>query len=754
VTGNSPPWAEGIGAFVSRYAVETETGEIVGDVVQSVAAGVVEVIYPAGGDHMLMLLQIHNRTVEREEVFMGGVVFNDWLFKGLVRAVETYELGEAIGLTNDLETAYVLVATRGTADDVRAALRRHLQNELPALFFNDEAAEKGLHGTFGRMHGILNSQREPFPVYAVPRFLARTLEQHVRTLLQGLIAKPLVRTTGQRGAKPERKPSLDLRVIQTTMAYFYGRLSGGEYDCQSHDTFMTRLTYTYGVVSPAELRRAYNLSVDQAPDAETISSAQQRQVKDAIKESVRSLAFDGDELRDFLRTVLDRFGAAIDAEPDSSDTLQPAQQYLDTWLLPYLRANGKFVNVSPDEYLDAILHGITVGSQALAFRNARRGWPCRTCGEQQATVAECNILLGVAVNKFYNQLPNQKPATSGDRVCVRCALYSYLGTKLFGCTTSGSFPVPKQDNLIFHVGRHTQEQVREIGHHLERIVRVTRAVRELRYESLQSTIADDTREPFDREQAIAAIIDKIANEEELTEAELALFTQNYDRVEQDPGTRNILEQVADCQVIDLGMGDEQRLVAFALPKLPGDNDLTQKRFARARLTVYALIGFLQDICGCREHGAYFFRTVPRLEREFEDDVFYVEDHSVSGQQYRMRYRAAAAFAIGVTKTSKDFTASWLRLSERLSEEPLETFSTVLRDTGFRAGDDRRAARYVVPKGDGGVSYNDKMHVFGGWAYLKAFTSLHDLWEDDKQPQHGAASVLESADGLAKGKVEE
>lgn len=752
MTGNSPPWAESVGAFVSHYS--TETGDIVGDIVQSVAAGAVEAIYSTNGDHMLMLLQLHNRTIEREEVFMGGVVFNDWLFKSFVRAVKTYELGEAIGLTNDLETAYVLVATRGTADDLRAALRRRLQNELPALFFDDENADKGLHGTFGRMHGILNSQREPFPVYAVPRFLARRLEQHVRTLLQELIAKPLVRTTGQRGAKPELKPSLDLRVIQTTMAYFYGRLSGGEYDCQSHDTFMTRLAYTYGLVSPAELRRAYNLSAEQAPDAETISSAQQRQVKDAIKESVRSLTFEKDDLRDFLHTVLNRFGTAIDAEPDNPDALQPGQQYLDTWLLPYLRANSKFVNLSPDEYLDAILHGITVGSQALAFRNARQGWPCRTCGEQQAAVAECNILLGVAVNKFYNQLPNQKPAASGDRVCVRCALYSYLGTKLFGCTSSGSFPVPKQDNLIFHVGRHTQEQVRTIGHNLEHIVRVARKVRELRYESLQNIVADDTREPFNREQAISDIIDKMATEEELTEAEHALLKENYDRIEQDPGTRNILEQVADCQVIDLGMGDEQRLIAFALPKLPGDNDLTQKRFARARLTVYALIGFLQDTCGCREHGAYFFRTVPRLDKEFEDDVFYVEDHSVSGRQYRMRYRTAAAFAIGVTKTSKDFTASWLRLSERLSEDPLETFSAVLRDTGFRAGDDRRAARYVVPKGDGGVSYDDKLHVFGGWAYLKAFKSLHDFWEDDKQPEHGPASVLETADGLAKGKAEE
>ena len=78
------------------------------------------------------------------------------------------------------------------------------------------------------------------------------------------------------------------------------------------------------------------------------------------------------------------------------------------------------------------------------------------------------------------------------------------------------------------------------------------------------------------------------------------------------GVRDILQQVADCQVIDLGIGEE-RLIAFALPKMRDELALADKRFVRARLTVYALIGFLQEACECQ--GPYFFRTMPRISEE-------------------------------------------------------------------------------------------------------------------------------------------
>lgn len=746
VKDSRPPWTERVRDFVAPYTSEPQ--DLVLEIEHDVATGVLEAMYAGSETERIILLQIHNRTIEREEVFMGGVIFNDWLFKSLPRAVEAYGLGKALAITNDLETAYILIATSSTSEDVRRALRRQLLSDLPALFFGDDAPDRGLHGTFRRMHGILNSQREPFPVYAVPRFLAHDLERHVRIVLQELIAKPLVRIIGQWGSKQERRPSLDLRVIQTTMAYFYGRLSGGDYDCQSHDTFMTRLAFTYGLISPAELRSAYNLTSEQVPDTTSITNTQQRQVKDAVKESVRALTFVEDDLRAFLFAVLDRFGTAIDTSPDGADTPQPEEQYLNTWLLPYLRANGKLINMAEEDYLDAILHGIMVGTQTLALRDSPQGWSCRTCGEQRATIAECNILLGVAVNKFYNQLPNQKPTTSSERVCIRCALYSYLGTKLFGCTSAGSFPVPKQDNIIFHIGPHTQAEVRRIGQHMEHILAVARGVKQLRLEELSiEAVGEETKNRSSREQLIQRVIAKMAAGDKLTVEEQASLAEAFDYLAKEPTTLNILEQAAGCQVIDLGIGEEQRLVAFALPKLPGDTDLTQKRFARARLTVYALIGFLQYTCGCHQRGAYFFRTVPRLDKEFKEDVFYVEDGEVSGQQYRTRYRAAASFAIGVTKPAKDFTASWLRLSERLSDEPLETFSAVLRDTGYRVGDDRRGARYNVPETDGGVSYDSNMHVYGGWAYVTAFRSLHALWEDNNQKIQAVTELDESEMGV-------
>jgi len=727
---SSPPWAQQVAEFVGGYLDEPA------EIVAAVTNGVLETAHQYDDGSWLRLLRVHNRTIEREEVFMGGVVFNDWIFKSLPRSVELAGLGKAIGVTNDLETAYVLVATDESSDDIRDAFRQYLYANLPALFFEDEAPARGLHGTFAGMHGILNSQRDPFPVYAVPRFLARDLERHVRKVLRELIARDLVRMAYQKGGKQERKPSLELRYIQTAMAYFYARTSGGEGDSQSQATFMTRLAYTYGVVTPAELRHAYNLTPEQAPDTTTtITPAEQKSVKNAVKAAVDLLAFDEAHLRQFLYLVLDRLGIAIDAEPDNaSDAPPPGQPYLDSWFVPYLRTDGKFIDLSPADYLDRLLHGISVGTQPMTLTSLEQGWPCRTCGEQGATVAECNILLGVSVNKFYNQLPNQKPAASGDRICVRCALYSYLGTKLFGCTSVGSFPVPKQDNVIFHVGHHTQAEVEKLGKLLQDIIKAVRQLRDERFESLRIDDADEEKiARAERKTSVVEVLHRQQAGEAISPGDEAILKNSFDEA---PEVQAIFEQLGgDCKVIDLGMGDQQRLVAFALPQLPGDNDLTQKRFVRARITVYALIGFLQTICKCEQRGtgAYYFRTVPRLDAGqdgYQDDMFYVEDHKVSGRQYRTRYRTAAAFAFRVTRRSKDSTSAWLRLSELLSDEPLETFSAVLRDTAYRSGEDRKKdGRYKVPATGDGVSYDADLYVSGGQQYLAAFQSLHSLWED-------------------------
>ena len=731
---HEPPWHNTVAAFLAAHAPSVTADELIEAIHQRTL--LLERDLPDG--EQLLLIRMGCKAIEREEVFMGSVLFADWLRKGFQRAVEEQGLGSIAPITNDLEASYFLLAGRASLPKLAAAFGTWVQYHLSDLLLGDNDPERGVHGDFAAILSIPKSDFEPFPIFAVPRFLLRPLELQVRAALRAFIAKPFTRQRRIQGGKLETGVSISYRLVQSTMAFFYGRTSGGIGDSQSQNTFMARLVTEYKLISAEELAAAFRLSSDICPGPGSLTPDQARQTyKDGIDEAIKSLSFDEAQLRTLLTKVLDRFVAAIDAEFDEGDQPLPGEPYLRSWFLPYIRSSHKPISIEAGPYTQSLLHRVMLGPMPLALVPAGPGWVCRTCGDQQAEVQEKNILLGVSVGKFYNQMVNQAQAASGYRICVRCALYSYLGTKLFGATTSGKFPIPKQDNLIFHYGRHSAEQVRTLGRQLEKAIDLIKKMEERRIEEAIARQKDQERQAYDAQRELddltlvleaQAAADVDHGDEDL--ARVAALMQTLSETDTG-GVRDILQQVADCQVIDLGIGEE-RLIAFALPKMRDELALADKRFVRARLTVYALIGFLQEACECQ--GPYFFRTMPRISEEPGDnaeDHFYVQDHVVSGTEYRQRYKAAAAFAWRVTKgRGRDALTGWLGLSEELADQPLETFAQVLRDTPLHPGADRKEARYMVLSNkEGHVVFDRDLHVFDSWEYLRAYRALHELWHE-------------------------
>ena len=254
--------------------------------------------------------------------------------------------------------------------------------------------------------------------------------------------------------------------------------------------------------------------------------------------------------------------------------------------------------VERKKYVDSLLHRVSLGPTVLAFAPAGDSWTCRTCGDQQALVEEKNILLGMSVGKFYNQIANQ-PHASIHRICVRCALYAYLGTKLFGATTSGKFPVPKQGNMLFHYGHHSAGEIRTIGRQLAKAIGLIKEMDQVRIEAMLAAQKDQERQASEARPDLDVLTELM---EKQAQTDTAFGEADLDRLArlvqilataEGEGTCDLLKHVAECQVIDLGMGS-QRLVVFALPTMKDDLELANKRFVRARLVVYALIGFLQD----------------------------------------------------------------------------------------------------------------------------------------------------------------
>jgi hypothetical protein len=118
----------------------------------------------------LVLARLYSPIVQRREVFLGNVLFNDFLFKALPRAMTRAGLGEAAPLLTDLENAYVLWRGNGDLEALREAYREEVLDALPELYFGKEDVERGIHGNLSKMFTFTKSDFEPYPVYSVPVF--------------------------------------------------------------------------------------------------------------------------------------------------------------------------------------------------------------------------------------------------------------------------------------------------------------------------------------------------------------------------------------------------------------------------------------------------------------------------------------------------------------------------------------------------------------------------------------------------------
>jgi hypothetical protein len=771
-TETQPIWAKTIADFIQTEGLSdmASADEIVGMVLD-------QTLYwelPLDKGRRLMLVRLSSPVTVREEVLLGNILFNDFLNKSVIHAVNEARLGHVLPITNDLENAYFLIVTSADLTTVSQTVWDCVTEHLPDLFFADEDVQRGIHGHPANMFDFMKSDFDPFPYYAVPLFYASQLERLARRILSDLLDKPFF-TVGRKGKK---RVTPDFRTAQATMAAFYGRTSGSKGDCQSHPMFVARLaSQEYQVFTPRQIREAFRLDVDtlqtiltdkikkgklsfktsdMAQQADELEIKVERKgleswfaeqvldelmgddhltsiaavlvLKDAVQNAIKAAQFDEQAVRQLLRQALDIFIANIDSTSDLLGSKPPA-----SWFLPFLRKKGKLLNVTPEEYHTMLLHRVSFGPLLWAVAPQRDECPaCRVCGDQAATIIEINILLGVDINKFYNQATNY--LREGRHICARCALCSYLGTRLFGSHSVGRFPVPHQSNLIFHYGRHTPEGAKALGQQIGIVRGVLRKVQEARWAVIEANrkIKDDEekRQRFgvdDEEQVMLQELQARLSAGELTPEEMARLQAILERMaRQASQAREVIERVGSTHVVDIGLG-EQRLIVFALENLYDERNLAQKTFARSRLPVFALLAFLQDICGC--DGPYYFQALPRVDVEASSPgYFYIRRQRIEAAKYRRQYEAISAFARYVVPgfDLKAFKKR-IKLAEELADHPLETFSQVLRRSTCIRGEKDSPYRLFTGEQDQ-PRWDRNLNIFESWAYLKALNTLRELEE--------------------------
>ena len=597
----------------------------------------------------LALVQLYSPVVQRQEIFLGNVLLNDFLFKALPRAVEQANLGEAVPLINDLENAYVLWRGSGDLEALRDAYHDEVLAALPDLYFGEADLARGIHGNIRGMLTFYKCNIEPFPTFIVPQaYLGRML------VAAGDWLRTVVGETGDEVlAQAARIPvevaaSRRINIVLSLLSFFYGR-DGAE--MQSFYTFLKQ-AMDDGRLPADKVRAAFGLALHQDFTKEVFNE----------RKKGRTLNFDA------LAQAVEHLLQTVEAAVADERPLDVAPNLGTTKMLP----------LAPDTLVSRILNSVQIGYLpavvASDVRSSSGGLACRFCGADLAVIDEKNIIGGSGTGNRFNQSLRRV----GERFCLRCALSSYLETKRLGMQFDGIFPVPKLYNVIFHYGRHDDGEVEALQRQIDYVLAHTGGgkgieelwadLRQLREQVAQEHGALDWAE-IDWEAWIPPAMDVIAQ----------------------------MQQDVQAEVIPLGAGD-YRLLVFILPQLrPGSReglDFVQKRFSRSRLAVYTLLGLLHKLCGC--DGPYYFQSLPTLAPGgFDPNTFYVNGRAEQADVALRRHGAITNFARRVVKYRKGHSvlADWIMLAEKLEQDPLGVFSDVLRGSPIRGGDDFSDFRY-------------------------------------------------------------
>jgi hypothetical protein len=628
----------------------------------------------------LALVRLFAPVAQREEVFLGNVLFNDFLSKALVRAVERQGLGQMAPVANDLENYYYLLLPTGQLDEVVQALRQEVTESLLDLYFTDENPTRGIYGDVERMLSFYKSNVEPFPLFIIPTRHKARLESVIREQLLRLL---------------HSDNWLDnLTTITALLAFFYSR-DGRE--MQSPPYFLSQLVYQDGFASKERLHRALNV----APESKELSGSDIKKlllVKTNPRTRERLFPFDEVALRELLLDLVGWLGKRVKSEPEG-------------WLIPYV--GQKFLSLDEETLAELLLSQVQLGYQLFPSEPMDRGAIlCRVCGTLPATLEDKSILMGIATHRFHCQSAKQRNEAS-EKICVRCALFAYLTVKLLGSTSVGQPQVPKQYNVIFHYGQHDETETEEIAAKVDLILRLATQFRTA--ERIREELRQLERQ---REAQTARVAGDLLStlDDPYLETSCEVLGQMYGDVE------------TEHHVLGLGYGG-YRLMLFILPQLKWGgkegHDFVQKRFSKSRIAAFTLLAFLRRLCGC--DGPYYFQSLPTLAPGgFDHNTFYVRNRPISVREALDKYKAITSFARRVVKYEQGRSplVEWILLAERFLDDPLGTFSDMLRDSPLRGGDDfadfkRRRL---------GKEFIKRMGVFDSLEYLSLFEKLKEFQE--------------------------
>jgi hypothetical protein len=461
---------------------------------------------------------------------------------------------------------------------------------------------------------------------------------------------------------------------------------------QSPYLFLARLALKYGVVGVNDLRRALNLEKDSKLGGE---SDLKIIIENALKQKEKR-SFPPNPLRDVLKQAVVGLGSKVDADPDN-------------WRMPYIR--DKFLVVGDTDLVAILLDEVSVGYESLSVPKDATAISCRVCGTKPPSAEDKSILMGQNTHKFHNQSVKQKDKDE-PKACLRCAICTYLMVKLLGSEAIGQPQVPKTYNLIFHYGKHSDGEVSTLVQQIDLIwerIRThqqkERDARDIRKDVRNLKDKLDKEKKDERKTELTQELEAMQSKQQDAENQVHQESQALFKLcpwlgEPMPPSDNVALDVlavsnlgatkTERHILGLGMGG-YRMILFILPQLrpprskkkgepPADHYLTQRRFSDSRVTVTALLALLRELCGC--DGPFYYQSLPTLTPEgFDPNTFYIRNEAINVDKALNEYEVVTqlAWKLVATRGEKGFVEKVV-LAEKMLEDPLSTFSAVMRNT--------------------------------------------------------------------------
>ncbi len=630
----------------------------------------------------LILFKLFSPVTQREEVFIGSVLLNSFLSKNILLCCRKKDLGPVTLVANDIENFYYLWWTDKELEDLREAFLITLENNLEDLYFSDRNEEKGIYGEFSKLFEFHKNNIEAFPIFPIPKsFLGRLGKLARENLLKKIEEFDFL-------TNPTK--------ITANMSFFLSK-AGNEF--QSPYVLLEKMVSEYKETGLEldELKTALNI------DKKYNTTNQGDLVKD-IKESLGKVKFSSERLRNFFKKIVHSYAELAEKDPDE-------------WNMKYSQA--KALNASPREVVMEIINQVQMGYLLVNRpKSESTNTYCRCCGANSARLMENHIIMGEDVGKFHNQIVN-KDVKNEIKICLKCCIQSFLMTKLVGNIAGSLAFVPQQGSMIFHYGRHSDEEVKAIAATLKKSLELINERRDLRYSLAK--LKKDQRE----------ILSKLENASAKTKSDLEVQKNNIEKqlketsekakrsenmlaklmkgdlnIDNDPAVTllteaNIEIDSAENYVFGVGLGN-YRLMVFILPQIKyrvekKAHNYIQERFSASRTNILIMLSFLRKLCGC--DGPYYFMCLPSVvEGNFSTDAFYVRDKNYSAAEVMEYYEAFATFSNQVIKWEEDKNRRMVKrilLSEKVIEEPLTTISEVMRHSKIFSseGDDKYKVIY-------------------------------------------------------------